>query len=291
MCTVNPLVGREGECSLPKTKRNQKVLVVGAGPAGLLAAVSAAKNGHHVTIMEKKGELGGNLVAASGVFFKREIAQLQHYLIRQVERSGAHIGLGVEVDSSLINEIRPDVLILATGAVAAMPSIPGIRKGNVTDMIHVLSGRNWNLGGRAIVVGGGMFACETAVFLKARGNDVVMVSVHGPEKLALGMESRLRRWFILDLWPKMGIPLYSHSQLQEVVNEGLVIRHMKWGGRTTLLEGEKVIFAMNLKKDNSLISALRNSSAAVGIHLIGDCVRPRSILEALHEGYDVGTNI
>jgi 2,4-dienoyl-CoA reductase-like NADH-dependent reductase (Old Yellow Enzyme family)/thioredoxin reductase len=289
MCTVNPQVGREDDYPACKAGRHREVMIIGGGPAGMYAAVTAAKRGHRVTLFEKAYHLGGNLSAASGVFFKKEIEELKKYLVTEVERNPISIELRQEADPSIIKKFHPEVLILATGTVPAMPAIPGIDGKNVTNVVDVLSGR-CNTGGKVIVVGGGMMGCEAAVFLKGRGKDVVLVDIHGLDKLALGMESRLRQWFLLTLWPKMGVPFYPYTKVEEVNEKGLIVRDQKWGGRVHLLEGETIVFSLGLKADVKLNSLL-NAGVAEEIHQIGDCVRPRSILEAIHEGYRVAAAI
>jgi 2,4-dienoyl-CoA reductase-like NADH-dependent reductase (Old Yellow Enzyme family)/thioredoxin reductase len=289
MCTVNPRVGREGDSPLSRVKRSRRILIIGGGPSGMYAAITAAKRGHEVTVVERKGSLGGNLSAASGVFFKKEIEILKKYLIREVERLPVNTEMGREADTPLIDEFQPEVLILATGAVAAMPVIPGIDGMNVRNVADVLSGR-CNTGEKIIVVGGGMMGCEAAVFLKGQGKDVSLVTPHGLDKLALGMEFRLRRWFVLNLWPRMGIPLYPHAKVEAITNEGVIVKEQEWGGRFRLLGGDTVVFALGLRADNRL-NLLLGKGVAQKIYRIGDCVRPRSILEAIHEGYRVGIDI
>jgi len=135
-----------------------------------------------------------------------------------------------------------------------------------------------------------MMACEAAVFLRGRGKDVLLVSPHGLDQLATGMESRLRRWFLLNLWPKVGIPFYAYHKVEGVTEKGLIVRDKKYGGRVRLLEGDTVVFGLGLRSENKLLAALGEPLAA-GIYRIGDCIRPRSILEAVHEGYQAGVAI
>jgi pyruvate/2-oxoglutarate dehydrogenase complex dihydrolipoamide dehydrogenase (E3) component len=253
----------------------------------MVAAITAAKRGHQVTLFEKTSQLGGNLPAASGVFFKKEIEELKKYLVNEMERNAIRIELGIEADGTVIRKFLPEVLILATGAEPAMPMIRGIDGRNVANVVGVLSGR-CSTGAKAIVVGGGMMGCEAAVFLKDRGKDVVLVDIHGFDKLGLGMESRLRHWFLLTFWPKMKIAFYPYAKVEEVNDEGLIVRDQKWGGRLQLLEGDTIVFGLGLKahvKPNSLL----DSGVAKEVHRIGDCVRPRSILEAVNEGYQVAS--
>jgi pyruvate/2-oxoglutarate dehydrogenase complex dihydrolipoamide dehydrogenase (E3) component len=140
------------------------------------------------------------------------------------------------------------------------------------------------------VVGGGMMGVETAAFLKGRGKDVILVSLQGEEQLGFGMESRLRHWFLNTFWPEMRIPFYSHKKWVEVTDEGLVVKDEKRGGQVTLLEGKTVVFCLGVKAD-SKFNAFMNSLPAEEIHKIGDCLRPRNILEAIHGGYTVAKGI
>jgi 2,4-dienoyl-CoA reductase-like NADH-dependent reductase (Old Yellow Enzyme family)/thioredoxin reductase len=287
MCTVNPEVGREDGSSSPKASRHREVVIIGGGPAGMVAAITAAKRGHRVTLVEKTSQLGGNLLAASGVFFKNEIEELKKYLVNEIARNAIRIELGIEADGSVLRKFLPEVLILATGTEPAMPMIRGIDGRNVSSVEGVLSGR-CDTGAKVIVVGGGMMGCEAAVFLRDRGKEVVLVDIHGLDKLGLGMESRLRHWFLLTLWPKLKIPFYPYTKVKEVNDGGLIVRDQKWGGRLHLIEGDSIVFGLGLKahvKPNSLL----DSGVAKEIHRIGDCVRPRSILEAINEGYQVAS--
>jgi hypothetical protein len=104
------------------------------------------------------------------------------------------------------------------------------------------------------------------------------------------VESRLRRWFLLTLWPKMGIPLYTDSKTEAVTEEGVIVRTRKWGGQVRLLEGKTAVFGLGLRAERRLHVGL-NDQAATEIHRIGDCQRPRSIVEAIQEGYQAGIEI
>jgi pyruvate/2-oxoglutarate dehydrogenase complex dihydrolipoamide dehydrogenase (E3) component len=284
MCTVNPQVGREDGSPFPKASRHREVVIIG-GPAGMVAAITAAKRGHRVTLVEKTSQLGGNLLAASGVFFKNEIEELKKYLVSEMERNAIRIELGIEADGSVLRKFLPEVLILATGTEPAMPTIRGIDGRNVSSVVGVLSGR-CDTGAKVIVVGGGMMGVRPQSFKRSR-KEVVLVDIHGLDKLGLGMESRLRHWFLLTLWPKLKIPL-PYTKVEEVNDRGLIVRDQKWGGRLHLIEGDSIVFGLGLKahvKPNSLL----DSGVAKEIHQIGDCVRPRSILEAINEGYQVAS--
>jgi hypothetical protein len=114
-CTVNPALGREGEFSMKRAGKVKRVLVIGGGPAGMEAARVAALRGHEVTLVEKRGKMGGQLHLASRVPHYRRIEESALYLARQVEKAGVKIGYGKRFTADLLETVRPDAIVLATG--------------------------------------------------------------------------------------------------------------------------------------------------------------------------------
>ena len=135
-----------------------------------------------------------------------------------------------------------------------------------------------------------MMACEAAVYLKGRGKDPAMVFSWDLEKLAQGMESRLRRWFLLEVWDQLGIPVYPHNKILRMTKEGAILEDRRHGGRKRLLAGDTVVFALGLRSDNALYRSL-GEHRDLEIHRIGDCVRPRTILDAIQDAYKVANKI
>jgi NADPH-dependent 2,4-dienoyl-CoA reductase/sulfur reductase-like enzyme len=122
-CTVNAAAGKEAELRIEPAKQPKKVLVVGGGPGGMEAARVAALRGHDVTICDKGRRLGGSLVFASVANADNE--DFLNYLIAQMGKLPITVKLGVEVTPALIEDIRPDVVILALGGNLTTPQIPG----------------------------------------------------------------------------------------------------------------------------------------------------------------------
>jgi NADPH-dependent 2,4-dienoyl-CoA reductase/sulfur reductase-like enzyme len=165
-CIVNPAAGREKEMAILPAARPKRVLVAGGGPAGLEAARVAALRGHQVTLYEKERKLGGQVNLASVPPLMQELSQLIKYLAVQVRKAGAKVEVGKEVTPELVDEIKPDVVIVATGGRPMVPqNIPGIDKNPVVTAHEVLAGHKASMARKVIIVGGGMVGCETADFL------------------------------------------------------------------------------------------------------------------------------
>jgi len=291
VCTVNAELGREKEYAITPTQKPKNVVVVGGGPAGMEAARVAALRGHRVTLLEKKDHLGGNLISASAVSFKRTIGDILYYLTAQLRKLPVEVELAKEATPETIIGLKPEAVILATGAEPTLPDVAGITRGSVANAIDVLSGTR-EVGHNVVVVGGTMVGCETAAFLADKGKHVTLVtdtsSDFGPgEGLAADMEASLRRWFLFELWPKIDVDVIARSAFEEVTDRGLVVRNND--GDTMLVEGDSIVFALDLTPSRGLEAALKDRVPE--LHAIGDCVKPRQIVNAVHEAARVARAI
>ena len=138
---MNAAMGREREFRLRPAAKPRKVIVIGGGPAGMEAARVAAARGHRVTLIEKAEKLGGQLLLAAAPPHKSGLERLTEYLRTQMDRLGVKVQLGREATPATIEEAKPDVLILATGAIPAIPPIPGADKTIVVTAGKILEGK------------------------------------------------------------------------------------------------------------------------------------------------------
>ncbi|MBI2832446.1 MAG: FAD-dependent oxidoreductase [Chloroflexi bacterium] len=290
-CAVNAEVGKEKEFRIKPSKRQRKVLVVGGGPAGMEAARVAALRGHEVVLCESNYRLGGNLVPAAAVSFKKELLELLTYLSGQVQKLKVDIRPGTKVDIKFIKSIKPDVVVLATGAKSILPDIHGIRRKNVATAVNVLE-RRQETGLNPIVVGGGMVGCETAVFLAQSGRRVTLVSRRNTDfsessGLAPDMEAFLRKWLLFELWPELGIKVIGNSTFKAVTEEGLIVTDR--ASNDKLIRGDTVVFALGLSPVKDLAESLK--PMGIEYYEVGDCVKPRQIVDAIAEGAAIGCRI
>lgn len=173
-CAVNPEVGHEKDWRVTKAPIKKKVVVVGGGVAGMEAARTAFMRGHDVTLYEKSGVLGGNLVPAGAHDFKREVNGLNEYYKHQMEKLSIDVKLNTEVNTEMIRNMNADAIILAVGSVPVMPRIDGIDHPKTVSGVDALLEKK-TIGDKVIIVGGGLVGCEIAYGYAKEGKDVTIV--------------------------------------------------------------------------------------------------------------------
>jgi len=278
-CAVNPACGNEKELMITPVDKPGSVLVVGGGVAGMEAARVAALRGHRVTLCEKSDRLGGHLIAASVPEFKHDLEWLREYYQTQIGKLGVRVELGKEVAPKLIEEMKPDVVIVATGSAPIVPDIPGIESEKVVTAIDLLLGKK-EAGETVVVVGGGLVGCETAVYLAQKGKRVTIVEVLGriiPDVF------EANRQHLFKMLAENGVCVLTDASLGRVTEEGAVVVNKRRRYQADL-KADTVVLAVGLKPEIDLAKALEGKMAE--IHSIGDCHEPRKILDAVWDAYN-----
>jgi 2,4-dienoyl-CoA reductase-like NADH-dependent reductase (Old Yellow Enzyme family)/thioredoxin reductase len=279
-CSVNASVGKEREYTVTPAQKCKRVLVVGGGPAGMEAARVAALRGHEVILYEKQRQLGGQLILAVKPPHKDEIQPLIDYLVAQISKLGIKVEVGKEADAATVDIIKPDVVILATGASSLIPRIPGVDRDNVIMAEDALSGKA--LGGSVAVIGGGLVGCETAEFLAERGKTVTIIEMLAEIAPRVGLSVRAG---LLDRLTKKGVSMLTGMTCREITDAGVIVTS-DGGQSQTIIEVDTVVVAAGAKPNTGLLDALEGKVSE--IHLAGDCVAPNRILEAIADGSRVG---
>jgi 2,4-dienoyl-CoA reductase (NADPH2) len=280
-CIENPRTGRESVVLPMPTRRAQRVLVVGGGPGGLQAAVTAAERGHHVTLLEKADRLGGQVPVAASVPSRAEFLDITRNLAAAAQRVGVDVKLQhVATAQELIAE-APDAIILATGAVPARPWWAG-DLAHVVDVRDVLEGRAAPRG-RVLVIDelGFHQATSVAELLADRGCAVEIATPGMVVGQDLGITLDLETWNVRA--DAKGI-----TQLTDVVpmaaTDGITVtlQHHPTGAEVTR-QVDWVVCAVQQRADDALWQALKGSPFPV--HRVGDCVAPRRAHAAVIEGH------
>jgi 2,4-dienoyl-CoA reductase (NADPH2) len=303
-CRVNAALGREYEYKITPAGKKKKVMVVGGGPAGLEAARVAALRGHEVVLFEREHQLGGLVPLAALVndLELKDLIGLVRYLTLQITKLRVTIRLGKEVNASVIEEFKPDVVILAAGGKPGVVEISGINGRNVirSSTLHrtlKIYGRllgpkalEWftrfwmPIGKRVTIIGGAIQGCELAEFLIKRHRKVTIADTN--EVLGEGMtvdnQRRLFRW--LD---EKGVAMFTRVKYEEIKGKGLVITDKE--GKRTTLESDAVVLIEPLQPNTELIKSLEG--AAPEVYAIGDCREPHLIAEAISDGWKIGHRI
>jgi 2,4-dienoyl-CoA reductase-like NADH-dependent reductase (Old Yellow Enzyme family)/thioredoxin reductase len=284
-CSVNPLAGKEAEYAIEPAKKSKKVFVIGGGPGGMEAAMTAALRGHKVTLYDKGNELGGKLLIASIPPYKGELQTLVKSLAARARRVGVEIKLKSDVGPATIAKEKPDVLIMATGSTSLIPNIPGVAGPNVVLAEDVLTGAK-TVSGNVLIVGGGMVGCETAEFLLEREKGVIQVTViEMLSRMAENVSPTYRPFFLARL-KKAGIKMETNTIVQEITNEGVKVEQK---GVSSFIKGDWVVLAVGFKSNPTLDE--KSKAKIAEVYAIGDCAKPRMIKEAIEEGFAIGRKI
>ena len=302
-CRINAAIATE-KYTIDKAEKRKRVVVVGGGPAGMEAARVAALRGHKVTLYERAPKLGGylNLAALIKGIELEDLPGMVRYFEIQLGKLGVTVKLGEEVTGALIEEIKPDVVIVATGGALTVPDIKGLDDKKVIPApalhrrvkpyLRVVGPRalGWltkywlPLGKNVVIIGSGLHGCEIAEFLIKRGRKVTIVdTAEAPGESMLDF----RLGLFLEWFGQKGMTMLNGVCAMEVNEEGLNIT-TKDGEKKTL-RADSIIPTSPLAPDTALFDSLEGKAPEV--YAIGDCREPRMIVDAIADGWKLANRI
>lgn len=281
-CTFNPECGKEIKGEPTKADPSKTLWVIGAGPAGLSAALVAMERGYNVQIFEKEAVPGGQLQSATKPPHKKVFWSWVDWSLRQLSKGNVKIQYGCEVTEDSLEDHRPDAVILAAGASSSTPPIPGIKGSNVFDARDVLM-EKVAISGPAVILGAGYVGMETADFLIARGIATTIVEMQPTYPVG---KYTAHGFFLHKRIKEGGGRIIIGATVTKIEDRSVTF---KQGEEEQTLPAAMVITAMGAKPDNALESVLNN--LGIVYRTVGDAKSPRRLLEAIHEGDQAGRTL
>jgi 2,4-dienoyl-CoA reductase-like NADH-dependent reductase (Old Yellow Enzyme family) len=296
-CTVNPVTGREWLWrSDDRTARPRRVLVVGGGPAGMKLAATAAARGHSVTLMEREGELGGQIRHAAELPQRSSWGHVIEDLKGALARLAVEIKLDSELSAHAAADFAADMIYLATGAVWDTSGVSATRPGlepdldregcEIVDPVAAL-GRIETLGRRVVIVddNGDYLPLGLAEKIAHTGRGVTIATPHLAVGGRLGSDATVDFAWIYPRLLACGVEIVTAHHLTHV-GAGHVGLVSAWGEARMEIEADAVVLCMTRRSDDALYSELR--SAGLEVRRIGDCVAPREADHAIFDGLREG---
>jgi NADPH-dependent 2,4-dienoyl-CoA reductase/sulfur reductase-like enzyme len=257
----------------------KKIYIAGGGPAGMMAAIVASGRGHEVTLFEKSDKLGGQLLLARLPPGKEKISWVIDSLLRRVQQSDIKLRLGEPVTEDTIIEGKPDCVIIATGAMPLIPEISGIEQPFVKTSWDVLEGKKKISEKTVLIAGGGTVGCETAFHLHPNNKKVIIVEML--DSLALDMEP-INRMDLLSRIEESDIEVVLKRKIHRIDPDKVVLVNQETMAEEEI-RADAVVLALGAVAANELVKKIEGEVDS--IYSVGDCAKPRKIIDAIYEGF------
>lgn len=290
VCSVNPTLGLGHKLERMVSaapKRLKTVAVIGGGAAGMEAAITAASRGHKVTLYEKADRLGGQLLHADFASFKWPILDFKNYLIRQLDKTGVTVCLGVTATPEFIAAQGYDVVIAALGARAQLPPVSGVQAPDgslcpgIWDPISTY-GNAHKLGKRVVVIGGSEIGTETGLYLSEQGHDVTVLT----RQRQLAPESeRVHYYTAFQSYWEQQERFHSITRATTTKVAPGRVWYTDHSGKEHLLECDSIVACGGMGARSQ--EALSFSGTGDEVFIIGDCDHIGNIQKSVRAGYSV----
>lgn len=285
-CSLNPTTAREfyyGE--LQKDSAKHKVVVVGAGPAGLVAAQTLAERGIETIVLEKADKIGGQVNLAAQVPLKERMQWVMDYYNNEIERLNIDLRLNTQATAEAIKELAPDGVIVASGSKPIVPNIPGVEGNNVYSVETVLNGRSGLKGKKVVVVGAGMTGLETAEYLCQEGNQVIIIDM--AKKVGAGAYSG-NVVDVMGRLKKYGVQVALLHKLKEITDSAVVADNL-YKQKEVVFAADAVVLSLGQKPENTLAEELK--AQGFNVKTVGDAHKAGIIAAATREGFEAARSM
>lgn len=277
-CAVNPHAFAEDYYPVLPGDPSKKVLVVGAGPGGIMAAITAAERGMQVELWEKKNEIGGLLLAAGGPRFKEDVKNYVEYLVGKLHRSNVRVSLMKDATPEEVLNAGFDKVIFATGANPIMPPIDGIDSQFVVGANDLLTNKK-SYGKKVVVLGSGLVGCETACHCAEKADEVTIIEML-PEILMKTKHCKNNDQALRQLMEDCKINTITNAKIVQFIDNKVVY---EIDGEKKTIEADTVAIAAGYRSNTNLYDAVADK---IDCAIIGDANIPDNILKAVHQGFN-----
>lgn len=282
-CMVNPFSMRETVLKIKPAETKKKVVVVGAGIAGMEAAWTAAARGHAVELFEQGTYPGGQFRIAAIPPHKQMLARACVYYSNMCKKYGVHMHYNTKADRELIESCNPDVVVVATGGNPLVPGIPGLRESGYIANREILLGRIAP-GNKSLILGGGLQGAETADFMAEHGYEVTVVEMRNG--IAVDDHPATQK-LLLERLASNHVGLITSATVKTVYPDG--VDYEKDGEIIGLRGFDSIILAFGTRPEHTLAEELEGMDAEVVT--VGDAAKAGNAVEAIYRGAVLGTTI
>ena len=285
-CIQHPETGRELTYGVRiRATRSRRIVVVGGGPGGMKAAAVAAERGHQVTLLEAAAQLGGQVLLAQQLPGRAEFGGAVSNLRREMECAGVEIRLRTPGSVDLIQSLQPDAVVLATGATPRRASLEVLGEPVVLDAWEVLRGAEVARG-RVVVAD---WRCDwiglgVAILMAERGNSVTLAvsGYHAGQRIQQYVRDEMIKHAL-----RRDVEIIPLVRPYGADTDTVYLQHVLTGEPVIVEAVSALVMSQGHESVNDLEQGLRSSGTAV--HMVGDCLAPRTVEEAVFEGLKVGT--
>ena len=283
-CLRNPALGKENEYRISKTKEPKTVLIAGGGMAGMEAADVLYARGHHPVLCEASDRLGGQFLLAGEAPRKLEMKLAAMSKGEQITRRGVDVRLNAPVTPALIEELKPDVVINAIGALPIIPPIPSINLPHVKNSHEILGGKA-SVEGNVVVIGGGLVGLETAEYLSDKGCKVTVVEMLEGLGTDLGTT---RKVCVMENLYMEGVTQMPNCKCLEITTDGVVVDN---GGEKQTISCDYVVAAVGVHSADFSSEEALCREKGIPVYTIGDAEKPRRAIDATADAARIAREI